>query len=187
MLTTEREAETYEEVDTIVFTDYFREAFVFTSILLKSPSVPRAPPRDAPAGTPSVSHAGHVNRRGLRVVQRVRAFGVVGGHERVGVLRDAAKPLDLSTIVLVEHANGEITGWTKSTAVLRMFQALGGAWSVVGVLGMVVPKVIRDAIYTFIAKHRIKIFGTNGGRCKLPDAVIRKRINRALPKELLGE
>ena len=91
MLTTEREAETYEEVDTIVFTDYFREAFVFTSILLKSPSVPRAPPRDAPAGTPSVSHAGHVNRRGLRVVQRVRAFGVVGGHERVGVLRDAAK------------------------------------------------------------------------------------------------
>lgn len=103
------------------------------------------------------------------------------------VLRRARQPLDLSTIVLVEHANGEITGWTKSTAVLRMFQALGGAWSVVGVLGMVVPKVIRDAIYTFIAKHRIKIFGTNGGRCKLPDAVIRKRISRALPKELLGE
>jgi len=100
------------------------------------------------------------------------------------VLRNAKQPVDLSTIVVVEVANGTAVGYTKSTAVLRTFAALGVPWSVAGVL-LFVPTVVRDGVYTFVAKHRLKVFGANGGSCVLPDAVARRRVGRGLPKQLL--
>ena len=41
------------------------------------------------------------------------------------VLRRARMPEDLSTIVVVEAASGDVRGYVKSTAVLRTFAALG--------------------------------------------------------------
>jgi hypothetical protein len=36
-----------------------------------------------------------------------------------------------------------------------------------------------------VAKHRLAVFGTNGGECALPDSVTRRRIGRALPAGLV--
>ena len=49
---------------------------------------------------------------------------------------------------------------------------------------LAVPVRIRDAVYSLVAEHRRTIFGTNGGRCALPDAVLRRRMGRPLPPEL---
>jgi predicted DCC family thiol-disulfide oxidoreductase YuxK len=102
------------------------------------------------------------------------------------VLRRARMPEDLSTIVVVEAACGDVRGYVKSTAVLRTFAALGAPWNAMGAF-LLVPRVVRDGVYAFVAKNRHRVFGTNGGRCALPDAVLRRRMTRSLPKELLDE
>lgn len=49
----------------------------------------------------------------------------------------------------------------------------------------VVPRCARDVVYDAVARNRYRMFGTNGGACKLPDKVLRKRMGRSLPPELL--
>ena len=61
---------------------------------------------------------------------------------------------------------------------LRTFLALGAPWS--ALLTVAIPEFIRDGVYGLVAKHRYSVFGTNGGRCALPDAVTRRRIGREL-------
>ena len=102
------------------------------------------------------------------------------------VLRRARMPEDLSTIVVVEAASGDVRGYVKSTAVLRTFAALGAPWNAMCAF-LLVPRVVRDGVYAFVAKNRHRVFGTNGGRCALPDAVLRRRMTRSLPKELVAE
>ena len=53
-------------------------------------------------------------------------------------------------------------------------------------MGVLVPRCVRDAVYGAVARNRHRLFGTNGGVCKLPDKVIRKRMGRSLPPELRG-
>ena len=60
------------------------------------------------------------------------------------------------------------TVYYKSTAILKIFQALGGIWVFMTVFYLI-PKVIRDFIYNVIAKYRYKIFGKRE-QCRLPDA-----------------
>ena len=91
------------------------------------------------------------------------------------VLRRARMPEDLSTIVVVEAASGDVRGYVKSTAVLRTFAALGAPWNAMCAF-LLVPRVVRDGVYAFVAKNRHRVFGTNGGRCALPDAVLRRRM-----------
>lgn len=54
----------------------------------------------------------------------------------------------------------------RSTGGLRLLAGLGGVWSLAAVL-RVVPRVIRDAVYDFIAKRRLKLFGT-ADQCMVP-------------------
>jgi predicted DCC family thiol-disulfide oxidoreductase YuxK len=95
-------------------------------------------------------------------------------------------PEDLSTIVVVETANGDVKGYVKSTAVLRTFAALGVPWNALSAF-LFVPRFARDAVYTLVATYRHRVFGTNGGRCALPDAVLRRRLTKNIPKELLAD
>jgi predicted DCC family thiol-disulfide oxidoreductase YuxK len=46
----------------------------------------------------------------------------------------------------------------KSTAILKIFQALDGIWKIIAIFYLI-PKVIRDFLYDLIAKYRYKIFG----------------------------
>ena len=54
----------------------------------------------------------------------------------------------------------------KSTAILKIFQALGGVWKITAIFYLI-PKVIRDFLYDLIAKYRYRIFGKMAS-CRMP-------------------
>jgi predicted DCC family thiol-disulfide oxidoreductase YuxK len=62
----------------------------------------------------------------------------------------------------------------RSTAVLRVLDYLGGVWRPLGWLGALVPRVIRDRAYDFIARHRHKLI-RGADVCVLPTAEQRPR------------
>jgi predicted DCC family thiol-disulfide oxidoreductase YuxK len=55
----------------------------------------------------------------------------------------------------------------RSRAVLRTLRYLGGLWSALGALGAIVPRVIRDRVYDFVARHRHKLV-RGGPVCVVP-------------------
>jgi len=76
---------------------------------------------------------------------------------------------DLSSIILVEK--GII--YQKSTAILRIAKRLAGI-SKYAYVFIIVPKFIRDGVYSLIAKNRYKWFGKRDS-CMLPTAAIKLR------------
>ena len=68
----------------------------------------------------------------------------------------------METIVLIEGN----ACFTKSTAVLRIAQHLGGLWPLLAVF-RIVPRFVRDAVYDFVARHRYKWFGKKPS-CMIP-------------------
>lgn len=73
------------------------------------------------------------------------------------------KPRGLDTIVYRDESGLHV----RSTAVLRAMLVLGGVWRIVGRAGLGVPRPIRDAVYRFIARHRLGWFGASDS-CSLP-------------------
>ena len=63
--------------------------------------------------------------------------------------------------------------FSKSTGALRMLKHLGGAWSILYAF-IIVPKFIRDAVYTLIANNRYKWFGKQES-CWLPTPALKGR------------
>ena len=49
----------------------------------------------------------------------------------------------------------------KSTAVIRIFQQLGGLWKA-SMVFLLIPRLVRDFIYDLVAKYRYKIMGQKG-------------------------
>ncbi len=97
-------------------------------------------------------------------------------HDRVGRYRFAAMqsdagrsllagygldPDDPASFLLVE---GE-RAWTDSEAIRRVLTGLGGMWRLAGVIALV-PRVVRDPLYRWIARNRYGWFGTT--ECHLP-------------------
>merc|ERR1712060_34573 len=98
------------------------------------------------------------------------------------LLKRTGEPMDLSTMVLIEKkSDGTVASFTKSTAVLRTCSRLNKLWPVLYYIGILFPAWFRDFVYAHVAANRHRLFGTNGGACKLPDVVLRKRILRQLP------
>lgn len=112
-------------------------------------------------------------------------------HDRRGVLRYAP----IGGRVWDERSIGERLGWgdgeadspetvvlfdsvgvhTRSEAALRTAGHLGGVWSVLGACGRVVPRVVRDAVYRFIARRRLRWFG-GAEACRLASRAERERL-----------
>jgi len=61
----------------------------------------------------------------------------------------------------------------KSAAALEIARYLGGVWAVLGALGRAVPRVVGDAVYDFVARHRHRIAGR--AVCVIPAAEHRSR------------
>jgi len=76
---------------------------------------------------------------------------------------------DLKTIVYFK----EKTFFVESSAVLEILKDLGGIWKV-SVIFQLIPKVVRDKIYRYIAKRRYKLFGIRSS-CLLPTPENEKR------------
>lgn len=66
-----------------------------------------------------------------------------------GLDRSAAE-----TFVLVEKGKA----YTRSTAALRLVRHLRGAWPLMSVF-LIVPKAVRDPLYTWVARNRYRWFG----------------------------
>jgi predicted DCC family thiol-disulfide oxidoreductase YuxK len=64
--------------------------------------------------------------------------------------------------------------YVRSAAALRVASYLGGVWRVLGALGRIIPGVIRDPIYDFIARHRHALDG-DARACLLPTPEQRAR------------
>lgn len=78
-------------------------------------------------------------------------------------------PMDPLSFLLVEDG----TVYTDSDAALRVVTGFGGAWRMAGVL-RVVPRVLRDAIYRWIARNRYRWFGRHEA-CMIPSPGVRGR------------
>ncbi|UTW64703.1 thiol-disulfide oxidoreductase DCC family protein [bacterium SCSIO 12741] len=61
---------------------------------------------------------------------------------------------DFDSFVLVQ--NGRF--YERSTAALKVAQAMPGLWPMLGVF-LMVPRVIRDAVYNTVARNRYRWFG----------------------------
>jgi len=78
-------------------------------------------------------------------------------------------PQNINSFVLIEYD----TAFTKSDAALRICRQLSGAWKLLLVFSMI-PKPIRDYLYSIIAKNRYKWFGKRDS-CMIPTPEIRSR------------
>ncbi|GJL60416.1 MAG: hypothetical protein NPIRA03_32730 [Nitrospirales bacterium] len=69
---------------------------------------------------------------------------------------------DYETFLLLEH--GRV--FTKSTAALKIFRNLSGAWPCLYAFS-IVPRPLRDMVYSFIARHRYQWMGKSD-TCRVP-------------------
>jgi predicted DCC family thiol-disulfide oxidoreductase YuxK len=71
-------------------------------------------------------------------------------------------PKDYETNILIEHGRA----WFKSEGSIRMAEGLGWPWKLAAVF-RILPRVVRDPIYEFIARNRLRFFGRRE-TCYLP-------------------
>jgi predicted DCC family thiol-disulfide oxidoreductase YuxK len=65
----------------------------------------------------------------------------------------------------------------RSDAFIHILRRLGGFWRVIGTFISVIPRVIRDGVYNFIARVRYRIFGRRPEVCPVTPAELRARFD----------
>jgi predicted DCC family thiol-disulfide oxidoreductase YuxK len=78
-------------------------------------------------------------------------------------------PADLQTFVFV--ADGRM--FVRSDAAIEVVSRFGGAWRILRVFRFV-PRVVRDSIYTIVARNRYRWFGRKEV-CMVPTPEIKER------------
>ena len=73
---------------------------------------------------------------------------------KIGFISNQSQFKSMNSIVLVHNEKT----YTKSTAIIKSLILLGGGYKAASIL-LVIPKFIRNGIYTVIAKNRYKWFG----------------------------
>lgn len=59
--------------------------------------------------------------------------------------------------------------YNKSRAVGRILLLIGGGWKIAGVIILLTPRPLADAVYSFIARNRYRLFGMKS-TCRIPGA-----------------
>ncbi|HEY9048411.1 MAG TPA: thiol-disulfide oxidoreductase DCC family protein [Ohtaekwangia sp.] len=86
------------------------------------------------------------------------------------LLKQVGLPSDqLYSIIVIEQG----IAYEKSDAVLKIVRHLSGAWSAFTVF-RIIPKFIRDALYTGLAKNRYRLFGKQD-QCMIPTPELKGR------------
>jgi len=65
--------------------------------------------------------------------------------------------------------------YTESSAALKIYQTLGFPWSIMTIF-LIVPPLIRNGIYRWIARNRYQWFGKSENVCEIPDRRFLTRI-----------
>ncbi len=81
----------------------------------------------------------------------------------LGPSPDQRERENLETLVYLDEHGQHI----RSDAVLSVLVHMGGPYRWFGYLGRVVPRIIRDGVYNWIAHHRYNWFGKRDA-CRLP-------------------
>ena len=107
----------------------------------------------------------------LRHDQRgVFRFAAIQGRTGQALLQQAGLQLEgLQTLLLVDG----VKSWQHTAAILRILHHLGWPWRAAW-LGWLVPAVLRDALYRWVARHRYRIFGWSD-RCMVPSPDVAAR------------
>jgi predicted DCC family thiol-disulfide oxidoreductase YuxK len=92
---------------------------------------------------------------------RLRGATLASDTARVLLAPFRAMLVDIDSTVLYLPAteSREASVQVHSDAALAVLRLLGGAWAVLGTLGLLVPRWIRDAAYKAFAKRRFSLFG----------------------------
>ena len=77
--------------------------------------------------------------------------------------------VSMDSFVLIENG----IAFTESSAALRVAKLLQGAWPVC-YAGIILPKMLRDPVYRFIARNRYRWFGKQDS-CMMPTPELRAR------------
>lgn len=101
-------------------------------------------------------------------VAREHLSGTVGGET------------DLETIILLENG----TAYDRSTAALRIARHLNGPWRLL-YFALVIPRPLRDAVYSWIARNRYDWFGRRE-TCRMPTPELKSRFLEYEPPSATG-
>ncbi|MEM8695077.1 MAG: DCC1-like thiol-disulfide oxidoreductase family protein [Pseudomonadota bacterium] len=114
--------------------------------------------------------------RSMRLIlrlDRAKRFRLTPAQGEIGqgLYRHLDLPTDnFETYLLV--ADGRI--YQRSTAVLEIVKRLGWPWKA-GAIFAIVPRPVRDTLYSLVARHRYRIFGRRIA-CGIADPDLRERI-----------
>ena len=89
----------------------------------------------------------------------------------IKLLKEYKVPEEIDSLVLIVTDQRQY--YIKSSAALTIAKNLSGLWNWMYIFKLV-PVPIRDRVYEFIARNRIKWFGKKD-HCRLPSPEIRKR------------
>jgi predicted DCC family thiol-disulfide oxidoreductase YuxK len=96
-------------------------------------------------------------------------FASLQGETGQTLIKQYGLNYDLTSFILIE--NEKI--YFKSSAALRVSSKLVGAWRLLAIL-RIIPPLIRDFLYTIVARNRYKWFGKQES-CMLPQPEWRDR------------
>jgi predicted DCC family thiol-disulfide oxidoreductase YuxK len=100
---------------------------------------------------------------------RFAALQSDAGRARLAAVGGPLPEGDPESIVLLD--SGRV--FTESTAALQIARHLSGPIRLT-VVFLLIPRVIRDAVYRFIARHRYRWFGRTAA-CRVPTPEVRSR------------
>lgn len=100
------------------------------------------------------------------------AFAPLGGDRHASEIGDVP---GLPDSIIVRAADGRVL--VKSAAVIHIGRRLGGLWRVLATVFALVPGVVRDAWYDFVARIRYRIFGREKDACPLLPPDLRARFS----------
>ncbi len=78
---------------------------------------------------------------------------------------------DFESFVIVEGNRC----FTKSAAVARLGVHMGGPWKWLGRTSLIVPVFLRDGVYNFVFRNRIRWFG-HADSCRVPTPELKARM-----------
>lgn len=109
-----------------------------------------------------------VLRRDLHGRYKFAAMQTASG--RALLIEHGIDPDDPLSFLLLEGN----AGYTDTDAIVRILHSFGAGWRVVARLVSIVPRVVRDPFYRWIARHRYRLFGQRS-TCRVPTADIADR------------